>query len=89
MRTAGGKVVRAALSFFPWIKRAPERHGVRGRCASMTPTAALPAHCRLVSGHDLWLEMVAAFDCTVGCENAALAELHRALKLGPPGHSLW
>ena len=63
---------------FPRIKRAPERHGVRGRCASMTLTAALPAHCRLVSGHDLWSETVAAPDCTVRNRNVAVGRLDKA-----------
>ena len=65
--------------------------GSRGRRSDMasevvvrrlTLTAALPAHCRLVSGHDLWSEMVAALDCTVACETGGLKELHQARKPG-------
>ena len=67
--------------------------GSRGRRSDMasevvvrllTLTAALPAHCRLVSGHDLCSEMVAASDCTVACETGGLKELHLAHQPGGP-----
>ena len=60
MHTAMWKVVLAA-SCFP--QDTPELHGVGVVLALLTLTAELPAHCRLVSGHDP-CEMVASLDCT-------------------------
>jgi len=62
-----GKMARAALSF-------PDGECAgatwrRGRSAVMTLTAEPPAHCRLVSGHDL-CEMVAWLDCTPSLQQA-------------------
>jgi hypothetical protein len=67
VRTAVGNMVRAAPSF-PW-EGAPGLHGVVV-IVRIDLTAEPPAHCRLVSDHDLF-EIVACFDCTAYAPRAS------------------
>ena len=76
-----------AGSTFP--RGAPGLHGVIVN-VRFDLTTEPPAHCRLVSGHDLF-EMVASLNCTpaLGCAGMASGETRDARKIIIPRGETW